>query len=220
MRNRDAIAVVGDVHGEVGSLRRVLSRLRRGAEHIVFVGDYVDRGPDSRPVLEEIGAAKESLGERLTLLRGNHDQVLIDFIAEGDPRRLIAHGGATTIRSYLGGGGGFDDFRQNFPDSHLSLLESTVDCYEESELLITHSGFNPSDVDSRHPNDIRGNGFPQIFDHSGPWPRQLTVCGHFVQVNGNPHLGQHLACIDTGCGSIAGAPLTVIFWPSMTFEQF
>lgn len=221
MRPGDTIAIVGDVHGQAQRLRHALNRLRLTDVEVVFVGDYVDRGPDARRVLEELIAAKQDLGDRLTLLRGNHDQVLIDFLDRGDPRELVAHGGTATMRSYLvEGRGGFEEFRSAFPRRHQDLLRGTVDYYETPELLVTHAGFNPADIDSRQALDLRGNGFPAIFDHRGPWPRPLTVCGHFVQRDGMPYISEHLACIDTGCGSVVDGPLTILYWPSITTESF
>jgi serine/threonine protein phosphatase 1 len=221
MRPGDTLAIVGDIHGQARRLHAALDQLRPSGMHIVFVGDYVDRGPDSRMVLDELATAKQDLGDQLTLLRGNHDQVLLDFIDHGNPRELIAHGGAATVRSYLRDGrGGFDEFRETFPDLHLNLLRATVDCYETPELLVTHAGFNPADIGSRRPSDVRGNGFPAMFDYGGPWPRPLTVCGHFVQRGGTPYMSDRLVCVDTGCGSVADGPLSVLYWPSITVESY
>lgn len=221
MRSGDTVAIVGDVHGDPYRLRRALSSLERSSLAVIFVGDYVNRGPGSRQVIDQLVKARVELGDRLTLIRGNHDQVLLDFLSDGDPGPLAAHGGVTTVRSYLQGGrGAFKEFRASFPREHLRLLQSTVDVYESDELLVTHAGFNPANVESRISRDVRGRGFPAIFDHAGPWPRPLTVCGHFVQRNRKPYLSDSLICIDTGCGSLEDAPLTVLYWPSRLTESF
>lgn len=217
----DALAIVGDVHGDPYRLRRALSSLLRSDQTVIFVGDYVNRGPGSREVLDQLVEATEEFGDRLTLIRGNHDQVLLDFLSDGDPSPLIAHGGVSTVRSYLEGErGAFEDFRDAFPGDHLRLLQSTVDVCESDDLLVTHAGFNPVNVGSRSSYDVRGPGFRAMFAHAGPWPRPLTVCGHFIQSNRRPYLSDFLICIDTGCGSVEDGPLTVLHWPSRQTESF
>lgn len=215
----DTLALVGDVHGDPYRLRSALRSLADSHVDVIFVGDYVNRGPGSREVLNQLVEAREHFGDRLTLIRGNHDQVLLDFLADGDPRPLVAHGGIPTVRSYLDGArGSFEDFRASFLGDHLGLLQGTVDFYETDDLLVTHSGFNPANVESRIPQDVRGTGFRSIFEHSGPWPRPLTVCGHFIQRHQRPYISDSLICIDTGCGSLEDGALTVMYWPSRQTE--
>lgn len=215
MKSDDTVAIVGDIHGDPDSLCRAVRVLLGFGTDVIFVGDYVNRGPGSREVLDQLVELKAQLGDRVTLLRGNHDQVLLDFLSDGDPRPLAAHGGIPTVRSYLDGRrGAFDDFRAAFPGDHLRLLRSTVDSYESEGLLVTHAGFNPAKVDSRRPQDVRATGFRAMFNHQGPWPRPLTVCGHFIQRNRQPYLSEPLVCIDTGCGSLQDGVLTVLYLPS------
>lgn len=217
----DSLAIVGDIHGDPYKLGRALRALQASDLGVIFVGDYVNRGPNSRAVLDQLVEAAAQFGDRITFIRGNHDQVLLDFLSEGDPRPLMAHGGVTTVRSYLADGkGAFEEFRAEFPEDHIRLLECTVDFYESDELLVTHSGFNPSDVESRSPQDVRGPGFRAMFNHPGPWPRPLTVCGHFIQSNARPYLSDSLICIDTGCGSLENGVLTVLYLPSRNTEFF
>lgn len=221
MTRGDTLAIVGDVHGDPDRLRPALSSLRASGMAVIFVGDYVNRGPGSREVLDQLVLAATEFGDRLTLIRGNHDQVLLDFLSDGDPRPLTSHGGVPTVRSYLKGRrGAFNDFRAAFPEDHLRLLQNTVDFYESDDLLVTHAGFNPSDVDSRRSQDLRGPGFRHMFEHPGPWPRPLTVCGHFIQNNRRPYFSDSLICIDTGCGSLEDGRLTVLYWPSLRTESF
>lgn len=217
---RDTVAIVGDIHGDAHRLSHALHLLLPRDLHVVFVGDYVNRGPDSRSVLEQLLEARATAGDRLTLLRGNHDQVLLDFLDGGDPAPLVAHSGTVTARSYLRQGqGDLDAFRSAFPAEHLTLLRSTTDYYETDDLLVTHAGFNPTDVDSRKPQDIRGSGFRALFEHVGPWPRPVTVCGHYVQRQSRLYTSAHLICLDTGCGTVKDGPLTLLYWPSTMTES-
>lgn len=220
MTSQDTLAVVGDVHGEPRRLERVLKRLLKSDLEVVLVGDYVNRGPDSRAVLDQLVQARFDFGERLTMLRGNHDQTLLNFLHDGDPQALIAHEGVPTVRAYLKENrGGFAEFRAAFPPEHLALLSTTIDYYETEMVLVSHAGFNPKRIESRHPSDMRGVGFPAMFGHTGDFPRQLTVCGHFIQRDGRPYISDRLVCIDTGCGSLPDGALTTFYWPSRHIES-
>ncbi|WP_372490271.1 metallophosphoesterase [Nocardioides bruguierae] len=221
MPSIDHLVVIGDVHGESVKLSRAIQAIRNQSVEIVFVGDYVNRGPDSRGVIDQLLELKREFGERLTLLRGNHDQVLLDFLNYGDIAALVGHGGIATVRSYMSESqGGFEEFRDLFPEAHLSLLNSTVDFYEDHQLLITHAGFDPSRVGCRDGDAVRGSGHRELFSYNGPFPNKFTIFGHYVQRTGRPWVTDSMACIDTGCGSIPGAPLSVMYWPSKKMEMY
>ncbi|MDX8354207.1 metallophosphoesterase family protein [Cognatiyoonia sp. IB215182] len=113
------VYAIGDIHGQKAMLDRALALIHAdgGADaQIVFLGDYVDRGPDSQGVIETLIAGQEA-GYPWTCIMGNHDRMFVRFVrngAEHDPRirsglswfnrRL---GGEATLRSYdVGGGSG------------------------------------------------------------------------------------------------------------------
>ena len=219
----DQFAVLGDVHGEGVRLSRALADLRDLELKIVLVGDYVNRGPDSRGVVQQLLKAKRELGDSLILLRGNHDQALIDYLEGGILSDFVAHGGFETMRSYLFNeitDGAVRTFRARFPRSHLELLRSTIDFYEDNDIFVSHSGFNPSRPRSRLPEDLRGGYHTGLFDHTGPWPRPTVVCGHFVQHSGKPFMSESLVCVDTGCGTLADHPLTAVLLPSRQIKTY
>ena len=106
------IYAIGDIHGQKAMLDHALSLIKADGgpdAHIVFIGDYTDRGPDSRAVIETLIAGKAS-GKNWSFLKGNHDRMFCDYVTtakEHDPkvksniswinRRL---GGVTTLASY------------------------------------------------------------------------------------------------------------------------
>ena len=100
------LLAVGDVHGclaQFAAMRSLLGAvaadaLRRGRScELVMLGDYVDRGPDSPGVLHQLGSLERDLGVPAHLLRGNHDQYLIDAM------RLMPHEGALESWAFNGG---------------------------------------------------------------------------------------------------------------------
>ncbi|HEU5393607.1 MAG TPA: metallophosphoesterase family protein, partial [Candidatus Methylomirabilis sp.] len=69
--------VIGDVHGCLTPLQRLLDKIGPGpADELVFIGDYIDRGPQSREVVELV----RELPGRITLLIGNHEKMLLDYL--------------------------------------------------------------------------------------------------------------------------------------------
>ncbi|KUK13211.1 MAG: serine/threonine protein phosphatase [Synergistetes bacterium] len=76
---RGNLFVVGDIHGEADSLQEILDfifdRFDREKDHILFLGDYVDRGNEGLEVFEELFELRKNLGRRLILLRGNHEDL-------------------------------------------------------------------------------------------------------------------------------------------------
>jgi serine/threonine protein phosphatase 1 len=217
----EPLAIVGDVHGCAGPLRAALEDLRTLGRRIVLVGDYVNRGRDSRKVLGLLAVARAQLGARLVLLRGNHEVALLEILLTGQPAAFLRHRGATTIRSYLSDPGAdvLQDFRRAFPSDHLAVLQSTVLCAEGPGLLVAHAGYHPARPSSRTEPDLTSGSWAELAGCDHP-PRALTVVGHYVQQSGRPFVSDRLIGIDTGCGSVPGAPLTALLLPERTFRAY
>lgn len=221
-REHSALIVIGDVHGDATRLEKALDTVRIKQADVVLVGDYVNRGRDSRQVLDLLVSAKAKMGSQLTLLRGNHEVALLAFLDGGPLEDFAAHGGLATVRSYFQDvpDHAVETFRDSFPDGHRRLLESTEGCFEDDSVLISHAGFDPQIPNGRQPAALYGRGTRDLFNFDGDWPRPLTVFGHFVQRSQSPYVSEHLICLDTGCGTLPGAPLTAVCLPERTFMQF
>ncbi|MGY1846161.1 metallophosphoesterase [Blastococcus sp. SYSU DS1021] len=219
----EPVAVVGDVHGRPDRLQLALADLTLLGRRIIFVGDYVNRGPDSKTVLEILAACKEALGDSLVLLRGNHEVALLRTLSTGDARDLLRHRGASTIKSYVGDVSAdvLERFIRDYPKDHLRLLESMPLYAENSTLLISHAGYNPARPSSRTQEDLTTGHWPTLLtDSSGRTPRPSVVFGHYPQYSGVPlEFGAAIA-IDTGCGTIASNPLTAVLLPERSFRQY
>lgn len=218
------IAILGDVHGAASALESAAAwLLEHWSGHVVFVGDYVNRGPSSEAVLDILVELQEQFGERLTLLQGNHDAVLLEFLDGGSRERFLAHGGLQTIRSYLGSqveSDPFAQFRRQFPPQHLQLLRRLELCFETAEILVTHAGFNPENPESRAAEDVVFGRFHDLFAVGLETPSPLVVCGHYVQRTKEPYLTENFVCLDTGCGSLTDAPLSMLLLPTRQIRTF
>src|ERR1051325_11262534 len=95
--------VVGDVHGRRAQLDGILKVLPRDAETdtLVFLGDLIDRGPDAPGVVADVMELQRENPERVVTLRGNHEQMMLDFIDE-DSRLWLSPvtGGDQTFQQY------------------------------------------------------------------------------------------------------------------------
>lgn len=210
------IAVVGDVHGEIRALERAIEWIDDWSGDVIFVGDYVNRGAHSREVLEALVDLKSILGLRATFLLGNHDLALLEFIDGASPQPLLAHGGLTTINSYLGARASnepFSQLRRTFPQSHRQFLRELNVFWESTDLVVAHAGIDPEQPSSRTRTDLVLGSHPELFDPTLMVPK-LVVAGHYVQRDAQPFISERFVCVDSGCGAVPGAPLSIVTFPS------
>lgn len=187
------IGVVGDIHGLPGPLLALLERIDTRVEMIVFLGDYVDRGPGAADVIEILLATAET--RPCVFLEGNHDAAFRTAL-RGEFDRYLALGGAATVRSYISPP--YQDvaseWRRSVPASHRTFLDELVPTFKTSELLIGHV-------------------LPEE-DGTG----RFRIGGHSPQLAAVPSIGTDHAYVDTGCGTLDDGMLTCLYWPSLTWD--
>lgn len=194
----DEFAFVGDVHGDVRRLDDMLNRLATAAENLVFLGDYVNRGPDSRGVLETLSSLQRERPTSTFCLSGNHD-VLLLAVLEGRANldRLLLNGGGPTIASYVATP--FGDVREQLiesvPAHHVEFLRDLPE-------MLEGPGWHATHMPLAHPPQSLGFG----------------IYGHVPQLN-IPLVTATRALIDTGCGSLEKGALSAFLWPSRSIIQ-
>jgi serine/threonine protein phosphatase 1 len=201
------ILAVGDIHGCSRALDLLLADLNPcGDDTIVTLGDYVDRGPDSKGVLDRL----IDLGKRVQLvpIRGNHEAMLLSVRLLGDDLYLwLECGGWATLESYGQGGrpGRLDDV----PERHWQFLEACPRWFESPTHLFVHAGAFPEMKLDEQPDDIL---YWEPFCDRGPHcSGKIMVCGHTQQRSGVPLNMGHAVCIDTwayGDGWLTGLDVT------------
>src|SRR5262245_37183294 len=96
---------VGDIHGEADHLDRLLCRLPslHREDTVVFLGDYIDRGPDSRRVIEQVEEFRVGFPGRCILLRGNHEDAWLKSLDDPNPGFLLPEGNGcyAMMRSFI-----------------------------------------------------------------------------------------------------------------------
>ncbi|MBU0480193.1 MAG: serine/threonine protein phosphatase [Proteobacteria bacterium] len=141
------IFAIGDLHGCFAKLQKLLSRIpyEPGRDRLVFLGDYIDRGPDTAKVLDLLCELKEQSPDLIALL-GNHEYLLLEYHRSGDPALLPylrKMGIDSTLKSY-GVHTGFSLRSLSFmPAAHLDFLENLRLYWESEEYIFAHAGLEP-----------------------------------------------------------------------------
>jgi serine/threonine protein phosphatase 1 len=158
--------VIGDVHGRRAQLGQLIAMLPRdpARDRLVLLGDLIDRGEDVPVTVSDVMELKES-GSNVVVLRGNHEQMLLDFLDEGAPLWLHpAVGGQHTFGQYTGCKlteelrAWWEEAQRRLldalPQEHLSFLRSTTLFHEDEHALYVHAGLDgekhPCETDARH----------------------------------------------------------------------
>ena len=210
------IYAIGDIHGQLGMLQNALSRIEAdgGADaRVVFLGDYVDRGPDSQGVLDLL-IEGERAGRNWIMVKGNHDRMFARFVQDceiADKHLPITlswlHprlGGRETLASY---GVDVDDNHRIFqvneraraavPPSHLDFVNGLPLYHQEGELLFVHAGIRSGlSLEQQSEDDlvwIRQEFLMDTDPH--PW---LVVHGH-TPADAAEHCGNRVN-LDAGAG--------------------
>ncbi|MBO9099408.1 serine/threonine protein phosphatase [Rhizobium sp. K1/93] len=217
-----AIYAIGDVHGCMGLLRKAYDRILQddppspGKKLVVFLGDYVDRGEDSKAVLEFLTRPCTEGVEHVCLC-GNHDAEFFRFLL--NPKATMSwleFGGVETLASYgidadhiLKSGGGLPVLdrvvKQAVPAHHMSLLASLPIMLEVGRLVFVHAGIRPG-VPLVEQTDHDLLWIREPFLTSGPKLPVFVFHGHTVQPE--PTFGPRRVAIDTG--AYATGRLTVL----------
>jgi serine/threonine protein phosphatase 1 len=207
------VYAVGDIHGRLDLLEEIQGLILDDAataperrKVIVYVGDYIDRGPNPRSVVERL-AGRPLPGFEGVHLMGNHEAMMLDFLRdiEAGPGWMW-NGGGATLRSYgVAAPRSWTDTKQleaarrglaeALPDSHRAFLERLALSHREGDYLFAHAGIRPGvPLDAQEPHDliwIRDEFLFSRSDHGA-----VVVHGHTI-VDVPMRLPNRIA-IDTG----------------------
>jgi serine/threonine protein phosphatase 1 len=185
---------IGDIHGCSAALSALIDAIGpRPEDTIVTLDDSINRGPDSRGVLDRL----IDLGRRCRLvpILGNHDQMLLDVRSGKYPIYwLLDMGGTATLESY-GPGRDLD----LIPDEHHDFLSGCLDFHETETHLFIHANYFPDiPMAEQHVGMLRWESLRDMT----PGPHEsgkAVIAGHTSQKGGEILDLGHLKCIDTFC---------------------
>ena len=206
------VYAIGDIHGRADLLRRLHLQIMEDAANaaslrkvVVYVGDYVDRGPESATVINML--INEPLGGfEVHHLKGNHESMMIDFLETGEGDMWMMNGAKDTLASY-----GLDvldlrPFQSDFnglsgvlekalPDNHRAFLDGLELFYLEGDYIFAHAGLKPGvaleDQSERDITWIRDEFTETDADFGA-----IVVHGHTIR--DQPQIRPNRIGIDTG----------------------
>jgi serine/threonine protein phosphatase 1 len=194
MRNR--IIAVGDIHGHADALAALLQRIDlQPGNTLVTLGDYVDRGPDSKGVLDQLIKLESQC--RLIPLMGNHEEMMLGAREGRDNFRFwMQFGGDTALESY-----GQDRNLRNIPQGHWEWLNRLQRCFETESHFFVHANYYPNLPFNEQSTATLLWRPLENDDLPGPhYSGKTAIVGHTPQMKGEILDLGHLKCIDTGCG--------------------
>jgi len=211
---RDRIYAVGDIHGRHDLLDALFEKIIEDAFQfsddrqmkIIFLGDYVDRGDNSKDVLDRLALVKERLPDQTIFLAGNHEAALLSFLS--DPVKnssWLEFGGRQTLVSYgvalpksADNQAELHQARDNFQQAvspHLPFLQSLLRYVQSGGVVFAHAGLDP-----KFPLDQQTDGAllwgSSNFLENGGYPDLRVVHGHYDAYD--PIVTDARICVDTG----------------------
>jgi serine/threonine protein phosphatase 1 len=217
--SRGRLFAIGDIHGCPGELEALLDGLPlEPGDTICFVGDYIDRGPDSRRVIELLLQARRRSDVGWVFLKGNHEDMCLAFLGRGGHwgESWMANGGAAAVRSY-----GVDARSEPavvegaIPEPHLAFLDALQRAFRWNGYLLVHAGIRPGIPWAEQTDDDLLWIREEFLLHPHGLP-ETVVFGHTPARQPIVHLPYKIG-IDTGL--VYGGALTALELPAQVLHQ-
>jgi serine/threonine protein phosphatase 1 len=144
---------IGDIHGNLSHLELLMEKIKPALnpqrDTLVFLGDYIDRGPDPKGVVDFILQLRTEL-PHVVCLKGNHEALFLDWYLNGrDYDLYLYNGGGATIKSYSQGG------ELKIPEGHLDFFTSLRLYYETEQYIFVHAGLRGGvPLQEQDPHDL------------------------------------------------------------------
>lgn len=241
---------IGDIHGDLEALRTVIGKLPPVDEDdtVVFLGDYLDRGPYSAQVIKIVKGLDKDVGCNVVCLRGNHEDAWLRVRARRWDEFVFPpqNGCFATYRSFIGGpvpqkgempkmedmeamfSGSF------FPPEIVTWMESLALWYEDDHAIYVHAGLHEKDGAFLHPKDTEQKmalmwtrtdrffreyrGKTVVIGHTVTELLPQELSSHTPSDPTDMWVGESIIAIDTGAGKEGGF-LTAVELPSRTVYE-
>lgn len=239
---------LGDIHGGQDELRQILAALPvlDSRDTLVFLGDYVDRGPRSREVVEALMALPGQTQAQVVCLRGNHEDAWLRVREHGWDEFVLPpeHGCLPTLRSFLGTAADPADPATDrelellstgafWPDSMMTWFAALPYWYENEQAIYVHAGLPRGSEGFLHPREVEKPAllaWVRTDDFIRNYRGKRVLFGHTPVILLPPELSTHtpddvtdlwtgdsVMGLDTGCGR--GGFLTAVELPSLAIFE-
>jgi serine/threonine protein phosphatase 1 len=188
-----ALYAIGDIHGCLNALQTIFNlNVIKNNDTVVFLGDYIDRGPDSKGVIDWLIKNKNHF--HFEFILGNHEIMM--SAAKQSPEMLIEwlqNGGDSTLESYKIN----NDLRwaDKIPETHWEFIENCRSYLEIDNYIFVHAGLEKGkDLNEQNKHHLFWKKYeiPEEYD-----PNRKVICGHTSRKNGEIANFGHTICIDT-----------------------
>lgn len=205
------IFAIGDIHGCYDQLKALIEKIPIdfSSDTLLFIGDYIDRGPHSAEVVDYLIQLKKRVPE-VIFLKGNHEDMLDKFLSGDDRFTYLLNGGQQTLDSYLNKPAQPESFP--IPPDHVEFFKSLRLYYETDEFIFVHAGLRPRiPLETQSTEDllwIRDNFISTKYDFG-----KRVIFGHTPLKK--PLVEPNKIGIDTG--AVYGNALTCVQLPELVF---
>jgi serine/threonine protein phosphatase 1 len=210
---RERTFIVGDIHGCLGMLKRLMETIdwRPEKDRLIFLGDYIDRGEDSRGVVDFILELLET-SSLIRCVKGNHEDIFLDFLNGGEFEIFLLNGGVTTMQSYQ-----MEvrkDARRIIPQDHMAFFKGLHLWVELEDYYLIHAGLRPGvDLQNQSQEDLLWIREPFLYSNYDFGKR--VIFGHTPFYE--PLVMENKIGLDTG--AVYGNKLTCLEIPGMRFHS-
>jgi serine/threonine protein phosphatase 1 len=238
--------VIGDIHGDIDALFKLLACLPTLAtdDTLVFLGDYIDRGPKSKEVVDYVRTLPNNTKAKVVALRGNHEDAWLRVLERGWPEFVLPPGNGclATYRSYIGGAPAEENEEPSveefeplvsgkfFPEEHVAWMRERPFFFEDEHAIYVHAGLVQGPEGFMHPKDVKApvamlwcrdadffvnyRGKRVVFGHTKTEYLPPELSSYTPEDPKDLWAGPCTVGIDTGCGK-AGGFLTALELPAL-----
>jgi len=204
--------IIGDIHGCLDMLKKLMDKIAWSPDKdtLIFLGDYIDRGENSKGVVDYIlDITKHS--SQVECLMGNHESMFLDYLSGKDRELFLFNGGTHTVESYMADKPQGEEFL--VPPDHMAFYESLKSHIELEDYYIVHAGFKPGlEIKDQSVEDmiwIRGSFIYSDYDFG-----KKVIFGHTPF--DEPLVTENKIGLDTG--AVYGNRLTCLELPEVRFH--
>jgi serine/threonine protein phosphatase 1 len=208
---KEKIFIIGDIHGCLDALKRLMDKIpwRPDRDRLIFLGDFVDRGKNSKGVVDYVLSLRR-YSSQIDCLIGNHEVLLLNYMDGNDRGLYFLNGGWSTLESYMAEkpeGKGL-----LVPEDHMSFYRSLKTYLELEDYYVVHAGFRPGvEIEKQNLEDMTWIREPFIYSDYEFGKR--VIFGHTPFRE--PLVLENKIGLDTG--AVYGNRLTCLELPDLRF---
>lgn len=202
--------VFGDIHGCRKQFAELMDKINPDPvrDTLVFLGDYIDRGPDSKGVVDELKSLRLTF-KKMIALKGNHEDAFLNYLAGREREFFLTIGGRQTLKSY-----GVVDQQQAIdktciPTDHLDFFNNLLPYWEDDKYIYVHAGLQPGvHLSQQSSHWLLWSDGNQMLEQDYDFGK-CVVFGHTVQ--NDPLIRPNRIAVDSG--AVFGGRLTCVVLP-------